>query len=128
MSTDDSIDNMFGRIGEAKLRQIIHGFYKRVPADPVLGPMYPPDDMAGAEWRLYGFIAQRLGGPADYSAQRGHPRLRMRHIPFAIDTAARDHWIQLMDAAINDVDLNPKDAELLKHFLYSVAHQMQNRE
>ncbi|MGC4033038.1 MAG: globin [Tepidisphaeraceae bacterium] len=127
MSESDSIDDMYHRIGEAKLRQIIAGFYRRVPSDPVLGPMYPPDDLAGAEWRLYGFIAQRLGGPADYSAQRGHPRLRMRHMPFAIDERARDHWILLMDAAINEVELAQSDAELLKHFLFSVAHQMQNR-
>ena len=123
----DSIDDMFDRIGEAALRRVVNGFYRRVPADPVLGPMYPPDDMAGAENRLYGFLAQRLGGPEDYSNERGHPRLRMRHIPFAIDETARDHWITLMGAAIDEAELPASDAELLRHFLFSVAHSMQNR-
>lgn len=123
----DSIDDMYHRIGEEKLRQVIANFYRRVPSDPVLGPMYPPDDMAGAERRLYGFIAQRLGGPTTYSEERGHPRLRMRHMPFAIDETARDHWILLMDQAMKEVDLSPADAELLRHFLFSVAHSMQNR-
>lgn len=122
-----SIDDLYHRIGEAKLRQVVAGFYRQVPADPVLGPMYPPEDLASAEERLYGFLAQRFGGPTTYSEQRGHPRLRMRHAPFAIDETARDHWIILMGAAINEVGLPPADADLMRHFLFSVAHQMQNR-
>ena len=122
-----SIDDMYDRIGEAKLRQVVAGFYRRVPTDPVLGPMYPPDDLVNAERRLYGFLAQRLGGPTTYSEERGHPRLRMRHIPFAIDEKARDHWIMMMGAAIDDADLRASDADLLRHFLFSVAHSMMNR-
>ena len=123
----ESIDDMYGRIGEAKLRQVVAGFYRRVPTDPVLGPMYPPEELEAAERRLYGFLAQRLGGPTTYSDERGHPRLRMRHIPFAIDETARDQWIMMMGAAIDDADLPTSDAELLRHFLFSVAHSMQNR-
>ena len=122
-----TIDDMYARIGEAKLRQVVAGFYRRVPDDPVLGPMYPPDDLANAERRLYGFLAQRLGGPTTYSDERGHPRLRMRHGPFTIDETARDHWILMMGAAIDDADLPTSDADLLRHFLFSVAHSMQNR-
>ena len=123
----NSIDDMFDRIGEEKLRAVVAGFYRRVPTDPVLGPMYPPEELAAAERRLYGFLAQRLGGPTTYSEERGHPRLRMRHMPFAIDEKARDHWILLMGQALDEADLPASDAELLRHFLFSVAHSMQNR-
>lgn len=122
-----SVDDLYHRVGEAKLRQVVRGFYARVPADPVLGPMYPPDDLPGAEKRLYGFLAQRFGGPEDYSNERGHPRLRMRHMPFAITEEARNHWIFLMSEAIAEADLPKADAEEMAHFLFSVAHQMQNR-
>ena len=86
------VDRLYQVLGEAKITEIIAGFYRRVPADPVLGPMYPADDLAGAEERLRGFIIYRLGGPQTYIEQRGHPRLRMRHAPFAIDATARAHW------------------------------------
>ena len=122
-----SVDDLYQRIGETALRKIVAGFYARVPADPVLGPMYPPDDMAGAEKRLYGFIAQRFGGPQDYSDERGHPRLRMRHVPFVITEEARDHWILLMSQAIAAAELPAADADEMRHFLFGVAHQMQNR-
>jgi hemoglobin len=122
-----SVDDLYQRIGEDKLRQVVAGFYKRVPDDPVLGPMYPPDDLAGAEQRLYGFLAQRFGGPDLYSQERGHPRLRMRHLPFAITQEARDHWILMMSQAIAEADLPKDDADLMRHFLFGVAHQMQNR-
>lgn len=123
----DSIDDLYHRIGEATLRRVVAGFYRRVPADPVLGPMYPPEELAAAEQRLYGFLAQRFGGPDDYSRERGHPRLRMRHMPFAVDETARDHWIAMMGASIHEAGLPEKEAELLRHFLFSVAHSMVNR-
>ncbi|MDB5324979.1 MAG: glbO [Phycisphaerales bacterium] len=125
--SEPSIDDLYHRIGEAKLRQVVAAFYRQVPSNPVLGPMYPPDDLAAAEERLYGFLAQRFGGPTTYSEQRGHPRLRMRHAPFAVDVTARDHWIATMGAAIDEAELPVIDSETMKHFLFSVAHQMQNR-
>ena len=124
---ESSIDDLYHRIGEDALRRVVAGFYRRVPADPVLSPMYPPEELAAAERRLYGFLAQRFGGPTTYSEERGHPRLRMRHAPFAVDEKARDHWIAMMGAAIDEAALPTGDAELMRHFLFSVAHSMVNR-
>ena len=74
----------------------IAAFYRQVPGDPILGPMYPAHDLAGAETRLRDFLVGRFGGPQRYIEQRGHPRLRLRHAPFPIDPAARDRWLELM--------------------------------
>ncbi|MGN6507041.1 MAG: globin domain-containing protein [Tepidisphaeraceae bacterium] len=120
------IDNLYAVLGEAKIREIIANFYRRVPGDPVLGPMYPADDLAGAEERLRGFILYRLGGPQTYIEQRGHPRLRMRHAPFAIDQRAREHWVLLMDAAIDEAQIDPNAAAVLRKFLHDVATSMIN--
>ncbi len=87
---------VYDLIGGDRIAAMVAAFYRRVPTDPILGPMYPPDDMAGAEHRLRSFLIYRLGGPPDYLKERGHPRLRMRHMPFAIDRAARDRWMELM--------------------------------
>ena len=92
-------EEVYAVIGEAGFDRLVGAFYAQVPADPILGPMYPADDLAGAEQRLRDFLIGRFGGPPRYVAQRGDPRLRMRHAPFAIDTAARDRWVTLMDRA-----------------------------
>lgn len=86
--------------GEETFRAIVHEFYKQIPEDDILGPMYPADDLSGAEDRLRWFLEQYWGGPQTFNAKRGHPRLRMRHAPFAIDEAARDRWLELMARAI----------------------------
>lgn len=122
-----TIDDLFVVIGEAGLSRVVAGFYRRVPADDILGPMYPPDDLANAEARLRGFLLYRIGGPPTYLAERGHPRLRMRHMPFAIDTAARNRWTELMDAAIDEAALPAEAAEVLRSFLHDVATSMINR-
>ena len=88
---------VYARIGEEGFARLVHAFYAQVPGDDILGPMYPADDLAGAEERLRDFLVGRFGGPPRYIQQRGHPRLRMRHMPFAIDMAARNRWVQLMD-------------------------------
>lgn len=113
---------LLGKIG------ILVPFYSRVATDPILGQMYPPDDMAGAEQRLLGFLTFRMGGPDDYIQLRGHPRLRMRHGPFAIDQAARDRWVELIDAAIaEERGLDPDVAQILRKFLHDTATAMMNR-
>ena len=89
-------------LGPECLTAIVAGFYRRVPADPILGPMYPKHDFAGAEARLRSFLIYRFGGPPDYLRDRGHPRLRMRHAPFVVDQAARDRWMELMLASIDE--------------------------
>ena len=90
--------------GEETFRTIVSEFYKQVKDDDILGPMYPADDMAGAEDRLRWFLAQYWGGPETFNEKRGHPRLRMRHAQFHIDEAARDRWLELMANAMETVD------------------------
>ncbi len=92
-------------VGEEGFHRLVAAFYRRVPDDDLLAPMYPQDDFAGAETRLRDFLIQRFGGPARYSESRGHPRLRMRHAPFRIDQAGRDRWVKLMAEALDEVRL-----------------------
>jgi hemoglobin len=90
--------------------------------------MYPAHDLAGAEQRLRDFLIGRFGGPQRYIEQRGHPRLRMRHMPFAVDQAARQRWLQLMTNALDEVKLPlPVDA-LLREFFEGVSTMLVNRE
>jgi hemoglobin len=120
-------EQLFDAIGEDGFTRLIRAFYAQVPGDPILGPMYPKHDLAGAEERLRDFLIGRFGGPQRYIEQRGHPRLRMRHLPFAIDTAARNQWVMLMDRALDEVQL-PEDATaLLREFFHGVATFMINR-
>jgi hemoglobin len=118
---------VYGLIGEEGFERLVAAFYRRVPGDDILGPMYPPGDLLGAEQRLRDFLIFRFGGPARYIEQRGHPRLRMRHAPFAIGQAGRDRWMQLMTAALDEAKL-PDDADaVLRDFLGSTATFMINR-
>ena len=96
---------IYNQIGEEGFERLVRAFYAQVPADDVLGPMYPADDLPGAEERLKEFLVGRFGGPQRYIEQRGHPRLRMRHMPFKLDQRARDRWVQLMDKAIDEAQL-----------------------
>lgn len=82
---------------------LVTAFYDRVQQDEVMWPMYPHDDLEGAIWRLSKFLAQYFGGPTTYSAERGHPRLRMRHAPFHVNPEAREHWVAHMTEAIDEV-------------------------
>jgi hemoglobin len=118
---------VYAAIGDDGFRRLVAAFYRQVPADDILGPMYPADDLPGAEDRLCSFLIYRFGGPPAYLEQRGHPRLRMRHAPFVIDQAARDRWLQLMSRAFAEAGL-PADAEAtLREFLGSFATFMMNR-
>jgi hemoglobin len=119
---------IFSAVGEDGFRRLVAAFYRRVPADDILGPMYPPDDMAGAQQRLADFLIYRFGGPATYTEQRGHPRLRMRHNPFSIDTAARDRWMQLMSAALEETELPPGAAQFLAAFFDAMTTFLINRD
>jgi hemoglobin len=99
--------------GHATFERLVSGFYARVSVDPVLRPIYPDDDWAGAAQRLMLFLEQYWGGPSTYSETRGHPRLRQRHAGFRIDEAARVAWLANMRAALDDIALAPAaDAEL----------------
>ena len=124
--TDPETLSRFERLGEAKITAIVASFYRRVADDPILRPMYPESDFEGAEERLRTFLVYRFGGPATYIEQRGHPRLRMRHAPFRIDEAARDRWMELMMASIDEKDVDPAVRATLEEFLGGVAEFMRN--
>jgi hemoglobin len=115
-------------LGGEVLAAIVRGFYARVPADPILGPMYTQHDLAGAEQRLASFLVYRFGGPPDYVRERGHPRLRMRHAPFAIDARARDRWMELMMASVDEQQVAPEYRAYLERFLGDIATFLVNRQ
>ncbi len=118
---------LYAAIGEDGFRRLVAAFYRQVPTDSILGPMYPPDDLEGAEQRFRDFLVGRFGGPPRYMEQRGHPRLRMRHAPFPVTPAARDRWLQLMHVALTDAAL-PADADaLLREFFDGVANMLINQ-
>jgi hemoglobin len=114
--------------GAETFRKLIGAFYRRVPDDPILGPMYPHDELAEAEERLRMFLEQYWGGPRTYSDQRGHPRLRMRHMPFAVTPSARDRWLELMRAALDEVALEPDRDQEIWTYLVMAAHSMVNTD
>ena len=118
---------VYAQIGEDGFARLVRAFYAQVPGDDVLGVMYPPDDLAGAEARLRDFLVGRFGGPQRYVEQRGHPRLRARHAPFVIDQRARDRWMDLMTRALHAVALPPESDTILRAFFEQTATFMINR-
>jgi hemoglobin len=107
---------------------LVGAFYAGVAGDDVLRPLYPDADLAPAQRRLTLFLAQYWGGPRTYDTERGHPRLRMRHAPFAIDTVARDRWLTLMRAALAAVAPPDDVAAELEAYLAMAAEAMRNRD
>ncbi|PYR67782.1 MAG: hemin transporter [Acidobacteria bacterium] len=122
----DELD-VYAAIGEDGFRRLIAAFYRQVPGDEILGPMYPARDLAGAEQRLCDFLIGRFGGPQRYIEQRGHPRLRMRHMPFAVNPAARERWLLLMTNALDEVTLPREVDALLREFFAGVSAMLVNR-
>jgi hemoglobin len=121
-----SEDQIYPTLGDEGFRRLVGAFYARVKTDDILGPLYPAHDLPGAEERLRLFLIQRFGGPTTYSDQRGHPRLRMRHAPFAVTFKARNRWVQLMDAAMAEAQIPPDVAEPLRKYFATTATFMMN--
>ena len=119
--------NVYALIGEQGFERLVGAFYKQVPVDEVLGPMYHGRDLSEAEQRLRDFLIFRFGGPSRYIEQRGHPRLRMRHVPFEIDQKARDRWVRLMDAAFREAGLPAEAEAVLRPFFESTSSFLINR-
>ena len=113
-------------IGEDGFYRLVAAFYRQVPGDEFLAPMYPKDDLAGAEERLREFLVYRFGGPQTYLEKRGHPALRMRHNPFPIGQAARDRWMELMNKALAETKLPAEVETTLRQFFEGVATMMIN--
>ncbi len=105
---------------------LVDRFYEGVATDPLLRPMYPEADLAGARERLTLFLEQYWGGPKTYGERRGHPRLRIRHAVFPVSPAARDAWLGHMNAAIDALELPPLHAETLRDYLERAAHSLVN--
>ena len=126
MTTDTS--TLYDRAGGMPFfERLVERFYAGVATDPILRPLYPEPDLAGAQRRLTLFLAQYWGGPRTYDDERGHPRLRMRHAPFAIDAAARDRWLELMRGALAAVAPPADVAAELDAYLGMAAEAMRNR-
>ena len=115
--------------GAATFAAIVSRFYAQVPEDEILREVYPLDDLEGAEERLRMFLEQYWGGPRTYSDQRGHPRLRMRHVPFRITPIERDAWLRCMHTAVASIDSETLDDERrreLLDYLEMAAHSLVN--
>ena len=122
------MEDVLKQIGEEGIYQLVSAFYRRVKSDDVLGPLYPKEDWEGAEQRLADFLVYRCGGSEKYIQERGHPRLRMRHMPFKIGEKERDRWISLMTEAMLEREIENPAAELLSVFFIQTADFMRNVE
>jgi len=112
--------------GEQTFRRLVHRFYEGVADDPELRALYPEEDLGPAEERLTLFLMQYWGGPRTYSEERGHPRLRMRHVPFTVNKAAHDAWLRHMRVAVDELALTPEHERQLWDYLVYAAASMVN--
>ena len=115
--------------GEETFSRLVERFYAGVEVDPVLRPLYPadPEMFAAAAEHLRLFLIQYWGGPDWYSQRRGHPRLRMRHAPFAIGRTERDAWMGHMRGAMESLELPPEVREAFLEYFENAATAMMNR-
>jgi len=113
--------------GEETFRLLVRRFYARVAEDPLLRSVYPEEDLSDATERLTLFLIQYWGGPPTYSEQRGHPRLRLRHQPFAIGQPERDAWLNHMSAAVSSLELAPAVSKALLDYFETASTAMINR-
>jgi hemoglobin len=111
--------------GQPFFDALVERFYARVESDPDLRPLYP-DDLEPGKRSLALFLGQYWGGPTTYSDEKGHPRLRMRHAPFAIDRRARDAWFAAMVASVHDVHLDPDVERRFVDYFTMAADAMVN--
>src|ERR1700754_582340 len=114
--------------GEPTFRKLVARFYEGVADDELLRPLYPEEDLGPATERLTLFLMQYWGGPNTYSANRGHPRLRMRHGPFPVRAAARDAWLRHMKDAVDSLNLPEPHHTALWQYLERAAHFMVNSQ
>lgn len=114
-------------VGKLGIADIVAAFYRRVKVDDLIGPMYPDKDWEGSQQRLCDFLIYRIGGSEKYIAERGHPRLRMRHAPFSIGIAERDRWLKLMTDAMTETNVPKTSQKWLADFFAQTADFMRNR-
>jgi hemoglobin len=124
------VDALFDRVdGERFFAHLVDRFYEGVAGDPLLRPLYP-GDLNEPRRHLTLFLMQYWGGPSTYNDERGHPRLRMRHLPFVIGPAERDAWLRHMNRAVDQMvetkGLQAPDAEELRAYFAMAAHSLVN--
>lgn len=120
-------DTFYDQVGGAEtFRKLVAAFYEGVRADGPLRALYPEEDLEPAERRLRLFLEQYWGGPTTYSQERGHPRLRMRHIPFAVTPDMRDRWLLHMMTAVDSLELDPTHDLILRDYLTRAAYSLVN--
>ncbi|WP_292832696.1 globin [Microbacterium sp.] len=125
--SDDKSTSFYDEVGgHPTFVRLVDAFYRGVAGDEVLKPMYPEDDLGPAAARLTMFLEQYWGGPTTYSQRRGHPRLRMRHVPFHVNPDARDRWLAHMRVAVDELRLSPLHAATLWDYLERTAFAMVN--
>ena len=125
----DPQQTFYARVGgHETFVRLVHEFYRGVANDQPLRDLYPEEDLGPAEERLRMFLEQYWGGPTTYSEQRGHPRLRMRHMPYAVTPDQRDRWLRHMNAAIDSLDLDPMDDHQMRAYMAHAAHFMVNAD
>jgi len=113
--------------GRPVFAELTRRFYASVAQDEDFRTMYPEQDLHPAQIRLQLFLEQYWGGPKTYSEHRGHPRLRMRHMPFHVNAHYRDVWLGHMNSAIDQLGLPPLHAETLRDYFDRAAHSLVNR-
>ncbi|MGN5732218.1 globin [Arthrobacter psychrochitiniphilus] len=124
---EDYSDTFYGQVGgHETFKKMIHVFYQGIAADPVLRAMYAEEDLGPAEHRMLMFIEQYWGGPRTYLEERGHPRLRMRHMPFAVTPEARDRWLVAMRKGVDSVELSPMHEATLWDYMERAAASLVN--
>jgi hemoglobin len=119
--------SIYAVLGQDGFDRLTAAFYAGVAGDPLLRPLYPSDDLEPARRRLALFLMQYFGGPTTYSDERGHPRLRMRHVAFPIDQARRDAWMRHMTAAMDSLELAPDVRATMQRYFEDAATFMVNR-
>lgn len=123
----DYSDTFYGQVGgHETFKKIIHVFYQGIAVDPLLRAMYAEEDLGPAEHRMLMFIEQYWGGPRTYLEERGHPRLRMRHAPFAVTPEARDRWLAAMRKGVDAVELSPMHEATLWDYMERAAASLVN--
>ena len=120
--------SVYELIGEEKIQLLTSYFYQEVSQNQELRRLYPDQDLKPAERRLFLFLLQVFGGPQTYSEERGHPRLRLRHMNWKINADLRDHWLNAMFVAMDKLQLDPNVRELMMGYFIKVANHMINHE
>jgi len=120
--------SIYELIGEDQIRLLTRYFYQEVTQNQALRKLYPEEDLAPAERRLFLFLLQVFGGPQTYSEERGHPRLRQRHFDWQIGPDMRDHWLNAMLTALDRLNPDQNAKELMAGYFIKVANHMINHE